>query len=364
VLRRFVRLRLRTAGGGAAFLLALALSGCASVQRDIAMTSAGEADFARLAALEGELPLLLAAPDAARLGRDRAAVAGLRSSAPLNATYRARAAALAGELALLGGDSQAAAYALSDARAAQSNEESVYLLRSRLEASSQRREAILLEGMKVAASSSLLRAELGEALYAQGRYREAVAAFDQVLASLPVAWRSYYSRDRGAAIARMGGEGGPAEVTELLGRATISLSDMASIVQGTTSLLDFLTGGATWAQGPLFERLQAGGFFGPNATSAADQATRARAAYFLWKLIVAKEDDPRLADSYSVRYAARSDAASPVPDAPIASWYFDAALGCVEREVLALPDGRNFFPDLAISGSDFGAAARAAANLD
>ena len=362
---------------GIALLSALALlSGCASVQGDMAHERAGEADFSRLALLEAELPQLLLVPDAERLARDRSALAGLRSAAPLNASYRSRAAALSGQFDLLAGDARAAGQALSEAGSMQKNDASVFLLAARLESDQKRREAILRRGLASAADTTLLRAELAESLFAQGRFREAVAGFDEVLDLLPEGWKSYYSRDRGAALARLGAEGGSAELGDLVGASALSIADLALITQATTSLLDFLTAGSPWAPELLVERLKTGGFFGPDLADAAPQAThepatRARAAYFLWKLLVAHRGDPLLATAYSSRYAARSDAGaagspapSPVPDVPLDSWYFDAVLGCVERELLALPDGRSFLPDAPVSGAEFAAAVKKAAEED
>lgn len=36
---------------------------------------------------------------------------------------------------------------------------------------------------------------------------------------------------------------------------------------------------------------------------------------------------------------------SPIPDLPLNSPDFDAVIGCVEREILELPDGVHFQPD-------------------
>ena len=45
--------------------------------------------------------------------------------------------------------------------------------------------------------------------------------------------------------------------------------------------------------------------------------------------------------------------ASPVADVPVDSPDFDAVLGCVENELMDLPDGEHFFPDKTVSGVEF-----------
>ncbi|MDR1178121.1 MAG: hypothetical protein LBK64_04770, partial [Spirochaetaceae bacterium] len=44
---------------------------------------------------------------------------------------------------------------------------------------------------------------------------------------------------------------------------------------------------------------------------------------------------------------------SPIPDVPLDSVFFDAVLGCIEREIMALPDGRNFQGSESIRGAAF-----------
>jgi hypothetical protein len=351
----------------AAGLAAAASSGCATVQRDLFVSPAAESDFARLDSLAGEDASLRASPDKAALAAARSEAASLRASQPLNPDYRARLAAISGDLALLASDRASAASSLASAQAERADDEWVFLLRSRLAQDDAARESPLAEGIAKAADSSLLSAELGSLRFKQGRYREAVAALDGALDHLSRAERALYAPIRDRALALKDAEGGPKGLGDYIASNPLSLLGMVVIVQDGTDLLNYLTGAKAWAAGVLFSRLEAAGLLGPEPLAPTDPATRARAAYLLWNLLSVREENPALLRAYSGRYAGGSSAASgslvasgPVPDVAPGSWYFDAALGCVERELLALPDGLDFLPEGTVSGAELLKAARKA----
>jgi hypothetical protein len=357
----------------AALVAALLAAGCASVQRDVLVGTAAEADFARLAALADEAATLRAKiagvaaqaagvtspDDDAALAAARSEAASLKLAQPLNETYRARLAAISGDLALLASDRAAAQASLAEAQSARADEERVFLLRSRLAKKEADAEAALTEGIAKAASSSLLKAELGALRCRQGRYREALAALDEALPRLGEAERALYAPARELALSLKDAEDAPKGAAAYAAADPVSLLGLAVIAQEGTDLLDYLTGAKAWAPGPLFSRLAGSGLFGPGQPKSSDPATRARTAFFLWNLLAAREDDTSILSAYSGRYAAGK--LGPVPDAPPGSWFFDAALGCVEREILSLPDGIHFRPEDPVSGAEALKAARKAA---
>jgi len=341
------------------------LAGCASVQRDVLVGTAAEADFARLSALADEAASLRSGSadgktvDASALAAARSEAASLKASQPLNESYRARLAAIAGDLALLASDRPSAQAALAEAEAARADEERVYLLRSRLARKEADAEAALVSGIAKAPTNALLKAELGALRCRQGRYREAIAALDEALPRLGEAERSLYQPFRDLALSLKDAEDAPKEAAAYAASDPVSLLGLAVIAQESTDMLDYLTGAKSWAPGPLFSRLAGSGFFGPEPVKSSDPATRARAAFLLWSLVAAREEDKTLLGAYSKRYPAGT--LGPVPDAPPGSWFFDAALGCVEREILSLPDGIHFRPDDTVSGAEALKAARKAA---
>ena len=348
--------------------LTLALGSCATVQQDLVARSAADSDFVRLAELADRDARLRADVAGADSASDKAALAQslaqalseareLRAAAPLDADYRARLAAITGDLTLLSGDRAGASSYLAAAQSARGDDEWVYLLRERL-ADEKSREAILVEGAGKANANLLLTAELGALRFRQGRYREAVSALDEVLTSLDEAERALYQPIRDKALTLAGTEGAGKDLADYVGSDRLSLLGLVTITQRGTNLLDYLTGAKSWAPTVLFARLDGAGYLGPGPNAPEDPATRARAALLLWNFVAVRENKPGLLHAYDTRYPAGSN--GPVPDAAPGSWYFDAALGCAEREILDLADGRLFEPDLVLTGAQALAAARRA----
>ena len=87
----------------------------------------------------------------------------------------------------------------------------------------------------------------------------------------------------------------------------------------------------------------------PNAN---DVVTRAGAAWFIWHLYAEARANRGMLSRYSARYATGANPRSPITDIPPLSPFFDSILGCVETELMSLPDGRNFQPTYPIRGAE------------
>ena len=75
-------------------------------------------------------------------------------------------------------------------------------------------------------------------------------------------------------------------------------------------------------------------------------------AWFVWHALAESRSDKTMLAKYSRRWASVGSGASPIPDVGIESPYFDSVMGCVETEIMALPDGRSFHPLDAVRGAD------------
>lgn len=354
-----------TAPGAARILLpilaAAFLGSCATVQKDLTVERLPEDAFAVLDAWERDLVLLESEPDRAALDtlRSRLAEAGTRPV--LERPWSARLAALSGRAALLAQDRSAAERELRKALALNPADEVARVLEARLERNPEKRKSLLEAALGTAETQARLRAELGRTLSAEGRYAEALAAFDASLPFLPEAYERAYGAERRRALALRDASSTPGPA--LLSDKPASLQDLAALVQAESSLVDFLTGGRDWAPGILFERLRSGGFYPDPAAPGNAAARRGDAAFLLWRLAANKKNDRSLLTRYTDRYRYRPNPASPVPDVPLDSPWFDSVLGCVERDIMELPDGRNFRPLDPVSGLDFYRWLRRAADL-
>lgn len=349
--------RIRLAAALSCVALVLALGSCATIQRDILMDAQPGSSAARLDELERELVGLRAWPDKAALQAVRSELDSLAQAPSSDSAQKARLASLRAEAALQSGDQVGAAAFAKEARAAYAGDELSVVVASRLARSADESLTILDAGAATSDGVYRIKAEKGSVLAAAGRYSEALASFDAALPHLPDEYSQLYGALRERAYALRGQEGAPQAATaDYLNSAALPLVGMAVLAQSETTSLDWLTGGASWSPGVLFDRLKAAGWYTQEATPS-QPATRGDAALFLWHLMA--RGDAKTLSRYSARYAGR--ASSPVPDVPIGSEFFDGALGVVEEGVMALVDGRSFAPVDTVSGLDFYPWLRAAA---
>jgi len=328
----------------------LALSSCATIQRDVLYDAPAGEQPAELAEMETELALLRAKPDAAALQSLRDRLDKLAAAPSSDTARSARLLSLSAEAALQAGEKSAAAKLLERSQAAYGGDELAAVVSSRLAQTPEARLAVLERAAPLADDGARIRAELGSAMLALGRYREALAAFDAALPRLGPEYGRLYGEDRERAYALRDSESAPsAGAASSLTKNTITMLGMTTVAQSETNALDRVTGGAPWAPGVLFDRLKASGWYADAGAEARAPASRKDAALFLWAMMA--RGDVRVSSRYTTRYASRGQ--SPVPDVPYGSPYFDAVLGVVEEGVMSLVDGRNFDPDAPATGLDF-----------
>jgi tetratricopeptide (TPR) repeat protein len=243
------------------------------------------------------------------------------------------------------------------------------ILGIRLEGDPSRRLEIIERELVVAGRQSStgfgeLQLERGRALFELNRFAEAVGAYDSAFTSgLNPVYSDSYRGERDRAWELRNTTGVRAGTLSLLGRESINWNDCINIAANETQLLRFITGGRTLNEAELFNRLLERGFIPymqdvkihdwQSARPRADETvTRAGAAWFIWHLYAESRGDRGLLTRYSSRFATGVNPRSPIADIPPLSPFFDSILGCVEREYLSLPDGRNFRPEQPIRGTE------------
>jgi tetratricopeptide (TPR) repeat protein len=209
-----------------------------------------------------------------------------------------------------------------------------------------------------------LNIEKGYALAELKRFSEAVGAFDAAFSSgINKVYKDSYGKERDRAWELRNASGVNAGSLSLLGRETITWNDCISLAKNETQLLRFISGGRSLTDAELFNRLVDRAFIPfiqdvtvsqwPLAKPKPDETiTRAGAAFFIWHLYAEARADRGMLSRYSARYATGSNPRSPIADTPALSPFFDSILGCVETELLSLPDGRNFRPTQSIRGAE------------
>lgn len=333
-----------------ALTLSVCAASCSSIQSDVRYDAPQGTTPDELLTIERSLVSQRIEPDMAALSQTRTRLASLLANPGSDPVFQARVLALQADAALLAGEAGLAARTADKALSIYLGEELAALVQARLAKSTTEARAILEKAMGVADSGYRLTAQLGSILAGEGKFREAVASFDASLPFLPPEYSRLYSEERDRAWAMRDMDSAPSQSSvRYLEQKELPFIGMVVLAASETNALDWLTGGAPWDSGALFERLKASGWFADPGAKANTLTTRKDAALFLWSLMA--RTDARMKARYTERYAAKRN--SPILDLPYASPFFDGVLGSVEEGIMELVDGRNFFPDSSVSGLDF-----------
>jgi tetratricopeptide (TPR) repeat protein len=299
----------------------------------------------------------------------RQMISSMEREASADADYSGRLTAWSGRLALLEGRYSEAQRLHRQSQAASPGNVPSIILGIRLEGDPVKRLEIIERELAVAGRQSSagfgeLQIERGRSLFELNRFSEAVGAYDSAFASgLNPVYNESYKGERDRAWELRNTTGVRAGTLNLLGRETITWNDCINIAANETQLLRFITGGRTLSEAELFNRLLERGFIPytqdvnvydwQSTRPRADEiVTRAGAAWFAWHLYAESRADRGLLTRYSARFTTGVNPRSPIADIPPLSPFFDSILGCVEREYLSLPDGRNFRPEQPIRGTE------------
>lgn len=355
--------------GLTAFLLA---ASCQTMKGDLSISSPREQMELSLAELERMIVALdKNEPDKARrqtaMAAARKMAGDMETEAAADADYAGKLAAWSGRLAILEGRYSEALRLHRQSRSLSPGNLPSIILGIRLEGDPVKRLEMIERELSLAGPSSpdtgKLQIEKGRALLDLHRFGEAVAVFDNAFASLldAVYAETYRAlRDRSWELRNAEGYGGRLAILEQGG---ISWKDCISLLKTETQLLRFLSAGRDMTEAELFNRLLDRSFIPftqdvtasewPQAKPRSEEAVfRSGAAWLLWHLYAEARADRGLLSKYSARFASGGNPRSPIADLPPLSPFFDSILGCVETELLSLPDGRNFRPADPVRGAE------------
>ena len=356
-------------------IMALFISGCQSLRNELFISSPRDQLELNLIELErmivaAERPELSRADQQIKLAAARKMALDMEKESDADADYAGKLAAWSGRLAILEGRYSEAQRQYRQSRALSQDNLPSILLGIRLEGNPEKRLALIEHelalagpGASFAPGAGELRIEKGRALLDLHRFSEAAAVFDAAFASgldsvYLETWRA--SRDRAWELRYAEAQGG---TFEILRRGGLTWKDCVSLAKTETQLLRFLTAGRDFSEAEIFTRLLERSFipYTQDVTASEwpvvkpkieDPVFRSGAAWFIWHLYAENRADRGLLSKYSARYASGGNPRSPIADLPPLSPFFDSILGCVETELLALPDGRNFHPGEPVRGAE------------
>jgi len=355
------------------FVIAAFFSACTTV-KDLSINIQGNKTEKNLIAIEEVIvPLEAVGANEARnktkeITSARELLVQMEKEGSADADYSSRLIAWSGRLAILEGKYSEATRLYRQSVSVSPGNIPAVVLSVRLEGDPVKKLEIIEKELVLLNQKSLgigeLNIEKGHALTELKRFPEAVGAFDTAFSSgINKVYKDSYGQERDRAWELRNATGVNAGSLSLLGRESITWNDCIALAKNETQLFRFITGGRNITDAELFIRLVERAFIPytqditvtqwPSAKPKPDEAvTRAGAAFFIWHLYAEARGDRGMLTRYSARYATGTKPRTPIPDTPALSPFFDSILGCVETELLSLPDGRNFRPTQFIKGAE------------
>jgi tetratricopeptide (TPR) repeat protein len=344
---------------------------CTTLKKDLLIDTTKVQTESNLSELEKAIiPLEAAGGTNARnrqndLAAARRMINALEKEAHADADYSSRLTAWSGRLSILEGKYSEALRLYRQSIVLSPGNIPSIILGVRLEGDPTKRLELVEKELALAVPSSPgygeLQIERGRALMDLRRLSEAAGSFDIAFtAALDPVYRESYREMRDRAWELRNAEG---SAVDILTKSGINWKDCITLIKNETQLLRFLTGGRDMSETDLFNRLLERSFVPatqdinvsewPTAKPKPDEnVLRGGAAWIIWHLYAESRADRGMLSRYSARYATGNRPRSPIADIPPLSPFFDSILGCVETELVSLPDGRNFKPEEPIRGSE------------
>jgi hypothetical protein len=357
------------------FLTASLFYACASLKGDISLNSQKDQSEKNIEEIEAAVIPLEAAGGAQARSRQseitaaRQLITNKEKEASTDADYSGKLLAWSGRLAIIEGKYSDAQRLYRQSTAVSAGNIPSIILGIRLEGDPAKRLEMIEKELAISGRHSSavgfgeLQIERAVSLAEVSRFAESAGAFDAAFSSgINSVYRESYVNMRNRAWELRNTSGMAAGTIDMM-QDRITWGDCITIARNETQLLRFISGGRDISEADFFNRLLDRAFIPSTQDIGVNEwpkekpartefVTRAGAAWFIWHLYAEMRADRGLLSRYSSRYATGANPRSPIADIPHLSPFFDSVLGCVETELLALPDGRNFRPVQHIRGAE------------
>lgn len=266
-----------------------------------------------------------------------------------NKQYRAKVFGLFGMVYFYKNDKNKVKKYIEEIEYSNKAEEYYFILQALLEKNPDAQIMILNQGEREADTNLFIKLQLADIYFTQADYRSAAALYDQALKGLPAAFKPYYKQNRDLSYHYMENPTDKISAKDILRVDTVTIRHVVSFIHAETSFFDHLTAKKDIKPTDLLTKLKSAGYVHNKKLADKDICARRDLAYLLLQILVFLKNDQSLLDKYSKKYRG-TGRKSPIPDINVADYYFDSALILVEREIMNLPDGKNFFPGKTVSG--------------
>jgi len=353
-------------------IAAICLTSCASLQKDMIVSSDLFAQTEDITELEERLSALDAKvmqEKNAYLQKDfstesSALLASINEQLQINGVQKETAArlyALAGRVYLLQNKKSKAQDYYKLSYSASKGDSQGIILGNRLGLVDNLNDENLISG---ANENSLIILERGLTQYRNASFTECVALLDTAFIDLPDFYRENYGpiRENAWRLKTIDDSSNDNKIISLLQKSQITVGQMLLITQDSSDYLFRQNAGKKLSENELYSRVVKDGLLLPvsseepvsektDVPSKNQVVNRTISARFLWNLYILEKSLGDKANLYSKTL--RPGCESPIQDVPLDSKDFDAILGCVENEIISLSDGINFTPEALPTAAQF-----------
>lgn len=273
-----------------------------------------------------------------------------------NKRFEAKVFGLQGEAALLQHNIPLVNECISYIEARNLNEEKLFVLRAEMERNPEKQMEILLNGIKKADSTDYLKLMLAEHYFRETKFKKAVNLYDEVFTLLAPVFKETYNKHRELSYRFIKSPPKNKSITTVLLKSEITYEDMIKILFTETNLLTSIVKAKQYED--IYGELLKKNYIHYDVDAhIKDTVKRKDIAYILIHILSTVEKDPSLIGRFKSRddYLNKESGVeeSPIPDVESSVYYYNAVLRLIERELMDLPNGENFFPDAGMDGIRF-----------
>ena len=286
---------------------------------------------------------------------------------------RARLMAFEGLLYKMAGRKRDAETAFTGARSLQKGDRYVQMLECRLAKSTEESLELVEKKLAVDSENPVLQLEKGKLLYQLNKYDKAVSVIDNAFILFDNeglrSYRIFYNPLRRYIwdLNQVYGSDSSSQEQKSLNdlQQILNLEGLVKLTLENTSLLDNYKAVSQKQKMPaLITNIEKAGYFSSAADqqnaarsseyiTGSDEITRKMCARFIWNAYVRSKGNLKMFTAYSEKYRKSGRTKSPLADISVDDADFDAVLGLVEKEIMELPDGKRFEPDLPVTRLQF-----------
>ncbi|HZK19653.1 MAG TPA: hypothetical protein VFC68_02895 [Treponemataceae bacterium] len=191
--------------------------------------------------------------------------------------------------------------------------------------------------------------------YKNGSYAESAALFDKAFLAADKAYIEAYGpiRDTAWSLKDVQSSENEKSSLSLLNEKELTAKNMVFLIYEYSEILQNVIGARAKNKNEvygqlinlhLFTPVSIDSFYKNHKVQPEKSISRIECARFLWNLYILKKGMHSEATMYSIAYRNNNFSQTPIPDVSVKSPDFDAVLGCIENELMELPDGINFYP--------------------